>query len=207
MGIWLQQSEIKWQNIRLDAAKIDTPDKSCENGCAFLAETWGAGSGPGNAPLQLQVQNMFADLADIFPENRGGRQLMAESLLAYYIPFRSPSISALPRKSESRTFGRLLWTDILSTIDPGLIITMDKDSFADITVIIEASRGQQRSQLFKSEAGWGNISAELARFEGVGGRKPVSVLRFPHLSRFRIFGRPKSKLYTDTLFRRAVHAL
>jgi hypothetical protein len=78
--------------------RVDHPSSSCENGPAFLQETWGAGSGPGNAPLQIQVQKMFHDLAEIWPGNLNLQQLMNESLLAYYVPFRSPSAASLFRK-------------------------------------------------------------------------------------------------------------
>lgn len=114
----------------------DHPETSCEGGPAFLLETWGAGTGPGNAPLQVQVQTMFQDLAVIWPDTVDGQELMEKSLLAYYIPFRSPNISELVAGKESRCFARSLWTEILADIRPYLIITMDRDSFKDIVTIV-----------------------------------------------------------------------
>lgn len=181
--------------------RVDHPNSSCENGPAFLKETWGAGSGPGNAPLQIQVQKMFFDLAEIWPGNRDFQQLMNDSLLAYFVPFRSPSAATLIRKAESMSFARSLWTDILAVINPRLIITMDRDSFTYVLSIIE-QRDRVKPVQYRSLTGWGRISAELAVF-GAGNRR-LSVLRFPHLSRFRIFGRHQSKPLTDALFSKAV---
>lgn len=203
------ETEILFLGLNPGGKRIvpEHPDKSCENGCAFLAEIWGAGNAPGNAPLQVQVQKMFADLAAALPGSRNSKQLLAESLLAYYIPFRSPSISALPNKSESRAFSRCLWTDILAAVTPRLIVTMDKDSFADICAIVSGIRGRQRPHLLRSDVGWGNIGAELAGFEKNNSFEKMSVIRFPHLSRFKIFGRLESKNYTDNLFHKAVQAI
>ncbi len=198
------ETEILFLGLNPGGSKIppDHPDRSCENGPAFLVETWGAGSGPGNAPLQNQVQKMFLDLAEILPGSRGTRQLMNDSLLSYYIPFRSPNVSALPRRSESRIFAKLLWSDILQELRLKLIITMDKDSFTDIVSILGQNGHTAYPKIHKTEVGWGNISAELAIFGS--GIKRISVLRFPHLSRFKIFGRPESKPYTDRLISKAV---
>jgi hypothetical protein len=98
-------------------------------------------------------------------------------------------------------FARSLWTDILALIQPRLIITMDRDSFANVLSIIE-QRDRVKPVQYRSATGWGNISAELAFFESEDGR--LSVLRFPHLSRFKIFGRQQSKPLTDALFSKAV---
>ena len=201
----MPETEILFLGLNPGGREIrpDHPNRSCENGPAFLVETWGAGTGPGNAPLQIQVQKMFNDLAEAMPGSRDQRQLMDDSLMAYYIPFRSPSVSVLPRKAESRIFAKSLWSDILQTCKPKLIITMDKYSFTDISSIIEKSYCLYPSRKYKSEVGWGNISAELL----VSGTEDsqVSVLRFPHLSRFKIFGRPESKPYTDRLISKAIN--
>jgi hypothetical protein len=78
----------------------DHPADSCEDGPAFVRESWGAGRGPGSAPLQVQVQRMFDDLAAQRNNGMNGRALMEHSLLAYYIPFRSPNMAELSSPHE-----------------------------------------------------------------------------------------------------------
>ncbi|MDW7774380.1 MAG: hypothetical protein SCH71_15955 [Desulfobulbaceae bacterium] len=177
------------------------PCDSCENGPAFFNETWNAGAGRGNSALQLQVRSMLRDLAGKMPGAGDSRQLMTRSLLAYYIPFRSPDFAGLPYKASSREFSRRLWSGILREIDPRLIICINNETFADISAILTASRGLE-PQVIRSGVGWGNISAELALFNSR--KRRTSLLRFPHLSRFRIFGHSESLLYTDRLLQLAV---
>jgi len=144
---------------------------------------------------------MFRDLAAMLPEAGDSMQLMNRSLLAYYIPFRSPDFARLPNKTASRRFARQLWKGILDRINPRLIICINNETFADLVGILEDIAGI-RPEVVRSGVGWGNISSELAMFNG--GRGRTSLLRFPHLSRFRIFDRAESRPHTDGLLRQAV---
>ncbi len=85
---------------------IDRPDHpraSSEAGSAYLVETWRNGLAPGAAPLQRQVQQLFAMLAEA-SHGVSGNELLGSSLSAYFIPFRSPSIKALAKPRESEQF-------------------------------------------------------------------------------------------------------
>ncbi|MFA5718770.1 MAG: hypothetical protein WC952_13745 [Desulfobulbaceae bacterium] len=179
----------------------DHPSDSCEQGPAFLNETWNAAAGRGNSALQQQVRAMFRDLAAMVPGSGDYSQLMNQTLLAYYIPFRSPDFARLPHKVASRQFARRLWRGILGQIGPRLIICINNETFADLASILEEIAGTQ-PEVVRSGVGWGNISAELAMFNG--GRGRTSLLRFPHLSRFRIFDRPESQPHTNSLLRQAI---
>ncbi len=177
--------------------------ESCENGCAFLSETWKDGKLPGNSPLQRQVQQMFSDISDMISSEKKPSEILEESLLAQYIPFRSPNYKKLHNKKKSREFAKDLWVDIFAVINPRVVITMSDKTFEDVSFILEKESKREKVREFKSKVGWGNVTGESAVFRGQGDREYLSILRFPHLSRFRIFGRPESKVYTDDLLRRA----
>src|SRR3954464_13905018 len=63
---------------------------SCEPGSAYLHESWKQ-SPPGQEDLQVQVRAMFEWLGKD-PDS---------TLSAYFVPFRSPSLSELPARRKS----------------------------------------------------------------------------------------------------------
>jgi hypothetical protein len=106
----------------------DHPPASCENGCAYVSETWGTAK-KGQSKLQKQVQRLFDALAAKTNFEKGGAELMESSLIAYYIPFRSPWFALLPRKKESLEFAQLLWAPLFDQLRPKLIITIDPHAY------------------------------------------------------------------------------
>jgi len=101
-------------------AKIphDHGRESSEIGSAYICETWNS------VALQQQVQALFREIAANQKESNYTK-LMNESLMAYYIPFRSPNYKSLRKKAESRNFAFRLWSSIMRKISPELIITID----------------------------------------------------------------------------------
>jgi hypothetical protein len=96
---------------------------------AYLTETWGANV-PGGAPLQRQVQMLFSQLANKLGDKRSLNEFVdSEVMSAYFIPFRSPSIAALPRRKESLAFAIRLWSAILELWMPRCILTIDTVTF------------------------------------------------------------------------------
>ncbi|MBM9536290.1 hypothetical protein [Desulfobulbus alkaliphilus] len=178
---------------------LDHPSESCEEYHAILAEKWGHNA-PGQAPLQKQIQVLFNDLATFLPEKSTGKELLTHSIFAYYLPFRSPNYQQLHQKEASRQLAFALWSKIVTVIDPRLIICINNETFADITRILE-QRDALAPETRKTSVGWGNITAEIKKYHGPG--KKYCVLRFPHLSRFKIFARPTSKPSTDNLLAQA----
>jgi hypothetical protein len=159
--------------------------ESCERGSAYIHESWRS------LALQQQVQALFREIAAAIsvPDYRS---LMDASLMAYYIPFRSPSYGDLCNPKESRDFAFRLWSRLLEDISPRLILTMDRHTFTDIDRILAGKPQTARADKERFETGWGNYGVDVARYS-VLGTNTVTLARFPHLSRFRIFDRPASE--------------
>ena len=167
------------------------PVASCEQGCAYTHEQWSTHA-VGRAPLQIQVQQLFSTLATILGRDNTP-QLMEQSLLAYFVPFRSPSWEALSRKDESLDFAKNLWASLFKHIHPRLIIVLGHEPFGQMATLM-------RSRLLGSEStetGWGTITAETNFYGG------TSLVRLPHLSRFKLFGREDSQPRMERLLERA----
>jgi hypothetical protein len=144
--------------------------ESCESGSAYVHEDWGAA--PGTAPLQRQVQLMF-DWIDRDPDTM---------LTAYFIPFRSPSFELLPAKQASFDFSVGLWTHITHEVRPRLIVCLGREPERGLRKVF----GSPTRVPEEYSVGWGAYTASVTRYPD------VTVLRFPHLSRFAIFGRQQS---------------
>jgi hypothetical protein len=143
---------------------------SWEAGSAYVSESW-EGRPAGRAALQIQVQQMFAWLG-LNPDT---------TLSAFFIPFRSPSLKELTAKDESLEFSRSLWRGIFEQVRPRLVVCLGVEVEAAMISLWE-------EQLWSHEfsVGWGQQRAVLHvcrnRF----------LLRLPHLSRFKVFGREAS---------------
>ncbi|MFD1342652.1 hypothetical protein [Litorisediminicola beolgyonensis] len=146
-------------------------------GSAYRDEAWGRHPA-GRAPLQVQVQRMCALLDE--PAER----VLAGNL----VPYRSPRWTDLPDRKGAVAFGQSLWSEILTRAAPELIITMG----AEATTAVSAVFGNpERTKLPVS---WGSVSGHHAAAGG------VRLVGLPHLSTFRIFGRPASAAALERLF-------
>jgi hypothetical protein len=143
---------------------------TCEQASAFVHESW-KGRPPGQEALQVQVRGMFEWLA-LEPD---------EAFAAYFVPFRSPGIDSLHRSRESFAFARSLWQEVLNEIHPRLIVCLGNEIESELISILGPQDDSQRIAV-----NWGSVTATVNRY-------PDRVLlRLPHLSRFRIFGRHES---------------
>ena len=167
-----------------------------ETGNAYCDEDWFCKKGEketrkGQAPLQIQIQELFKKLATKNISYPNYINLMNNSLMGYFIPFRSQSISSLKNANQSREFGKKLWSNILENVDLKLIICIDKNTYSSINEII---CGLKYIKYFESEllpTGWGNINSEVRRYKKEN--KSITIARLPHLSRYRIFNRGNPK--------------
>ena len=166
----------------------DHPDASCENGLSHLVESWD-GMPPGQSTLQLQVQGLFRALAKGLKFHGPFEDLMAGSLISQFIPFRSPTVSALPRKEESIEFGRSLWGHILPVVSPTLIVCLGREVQRELRTLIQNSMDASEKSSRSYETGWGQYKADLDEYDSPLG--PVRLLYLPHLSRYQLFGNPK----------------
>lgn len=167
-----------------DSIPSDHPWKSCEAGLSHLVERWD-GALPGQSELQLQVQGLFRMLADNLGFHGSFQELMAQSLVSQFIPFRSPTFAALPRQKESIEFGRRLWGRILPVASPKLIVCLGRDVQQELRALMPSTMECAWKQRQSFETGWGDYTADMDEFEGPRGI--VRLLYLPHLSRFQLF--------------------
>jgi len=158
------------------------PRESSERGPAYIVEEW-KGFERGGAPLQIQFRTLFNELGTRLGTDEPDALLRA-SLAAYFIPFRSPTWKDFPHQRESAAFSTQLWKEILEQVHPKIIITIDTFTF---TKLLQVAPGQpDRAREFPT--GWGNYNASVVTLSS-----GAVLCRFPHLSRFSIFNRPKSR--------------
>jgi hypothetical protein len=174
----------------------DHPTASCENGCAYLAETWGTAK-RGQHKLQKQIQHLFDALAVKTQFKMGGTALMERSLIAYYIPFRSPRLGLLPRKKESLKFARSLWAPLFTRLRPKLVITIDRDAYRYFGELIDSSMTTPSRQREMMPTGWGACTADVTHYGE--GKETATLVRLPHLSTFQLFSRAECKPFVDAI--------
>ena len=166
--------------------------ESSENGSAYWIESWD-GKPPGESHLQIQVHRLFEVVVEIASSNETSVQDFVESkvLTGHFIPFRSPSIDTLHRRRESEDFAKDLWTDILASWTPPVILTMGGDVFRGMDRILRKRLGAASQKEHVFETGWGGIVSRFADFHlpRNGGR--VRLVGIPHLSRYKLFSHPK----------------
>lgn len=161
-----------------------------------MVEAWEHGCPPGAAPLQTQVQRLFSRLANARGNGTSGDDLLNKSLAAYFVPFRSPTFKDLAHPHQALAFASQLWAGLCDHLDPQLIITIDQRTTQRLTHILSKKLGTPPTRQ-QFPIGWGTYSAELLAFDSSGMRR--AILRLPHLSRFRIFGRPQSEPHVQRI--------
>ena len=174
----------------------DHPPASCENGCAYVSETWGTAK-RGQHKLQKQVQHLFDALAVKTQFKMGGTALMERSLIAYYIPFRSPRLALLPRKKESLKFARSLWAPLFKQLRPKLVITIDPDAYRYFGELVDSSVTTPNREREVMPTGWGAYTADVTRYGQ--GKETTTLVRLPHLSTFQLFSRAECKPFVDAI--------
>jgi hypothetical protein len=134
---------------------------------------------------------LFTQLKAKLGDKRSLAEFMdSEVMSAYFIPFRSPSIAALPFRKESLKFAISLWEEIYASWLPRLILTIDNESFQEILGILSAGPNVRTIDTRRFPTGWGDYQAEAIRLSGLHDDGPLTIARLPHLSRFQLFGNP-----------------
>ena len=144
---------------------------SVEQGSAYEIESWKS-CAQGQEALQRQVLRMFEVMG----------VSAREVLSGYLVPFRSPGWEALPRREESIPFGVGLWRSVLERAQLRTVLAFGKETAPHLTTLLNARIGS------KYATDWGDQTIDEHQF-GPDGRLIV----MPHLSRFRLFGRPLSE--------------
>lgn len=176
------------------------PAPSVEKGNAYRVERWGKHGQPNG--LQVQVRLLYEGLAEKLDQPATG--LMDSTLATNFCPFRSPSWDRLPRKAESVAFSERLWTSVFEHISPRVIIRLTGTPFEHFEDVLRR-KGFERTDTQKEPVRWGNVTYSSSRHESENGN--VLMVRLPHLSRYKIFGRPQSQHAPDRLIEEITHTL
>lgn len=164
--------------------------------------------------LRRQVQLFFATLAKAL--GTPADQLMDETLTFNFCPFRSPDWDSLPNAAESLKFSQQTCENVLDIVEPPAIVCNGMNVAGELDRILQA-RGRVIEGPVSRPIGWktpagGEYTYSAARYTPKRGRQ-VTMVGFPHLSRFGIFGRPESQPATteivdtiSTALRRATSA-
>ncbi|MGH2844960.1 MAG: hypothetical protein ACRDL0_02875 [Thermoleophilaceae bacterium] len=164
------------------------PILSVEEGNAYRLEGWAPGGGP-NA-LQVQVLRMYGELAKRWRRPLSVGELMDTTLAAHFCPFRSPSWQQLASRRESIEFSQGLWRDLLAFAQPRVMVCFAEGERL-LAPAMESAGMRMTEPAETGPIGWGAYTYSLARYESARGR--TLMVRIPHLSRFKIFGRPESR--------------
>ena len=162
----------------------DHPWASCEDGSSYLVERWGDAPS-GRSTLQIQVQEMFSLLRLSIRFAGETRELIEQSLISHFVPFRSPRLDELPRKKESIAFGRRLWARLLPCASPRLIICLGRDVQRELRKLIPGAMSATRVDSKSFATGWGEYTAEVDTYSA--GRGTTRLLFLPHLSTWTLF--------------------
>ena len=173
--------------------RVDHGRESCELGSAYLHETWRS------VDLQQQVQALFREIA-VATSHPDYQSLMDTSLMAYYSPFRSPSYRELCDPRGSRNFAFRLWSHLMEHISPQLVLTIDRDTYTDVGRILASKPQTVLLETREFDSGWGDYRVDVARYGSLG-TEMATLVRFPHLSRFKIFNRPASAEHVRHIIR------
>jgi hypothetical protein len=165
-----------------------SPNASCEDGNEYLIGEWTTDKTGGQNPLQQQIQSLYKEIISQNPNHWDNHtDMMNETLAFNYVPYRSKSWKLLNNKTETTLFARKLLEEILTYIQPTVIITMDKATHDAVTHVYiglypNAERHQESSTI-----GWGKVQYRLDHYST--NDKTKTVIRLPHLSRYKIYSR------------------
>jgi hypothetical protein len=182
----------------------DHPWESCDTGSSYLVERWD-NYAVGGSPLQIQVQALFRALATGTHFSGGGNQLLEQSLISQFIPFRSPDYASLPRKRESLEFAHSLWAKILPSVSPKLVICLGRDVQHELRRLIPSALGGRIVRTMSYPTGWGAYTADIDYFDRSGG--PVRLLYLPHLSRYALFTRRQCAEHLSSIIHAATQEI
>lgn len=161
-------------------------ERSCEEGNDYLLGDWDRKKWErGNSPLQLQVQELFKRIAASMGESVNYRAIMNESLAANYVPFRSSKWDSLGNKESTLVFVRELWSDILSFVQPSVIVCIASVAYQDLRSILE-KEGFIGSEE-REDIGWGKATYCLTELHKR--KRTIILIRLPHLSKYKVFSR------------------
>jgi hypothetical protein len=132
-------------------------------------------------------------------------EFMDTSLAANYVPFRSSKWETLVNRKLALDFARSLWSDILSFVQPHVIICMAIETYNGFKAILK-DRGFQLVCPEKGEfIGWGKVTYNFTELSD--GNRTVILVRLPHLSTYKIFSRKECETEIDKIISNIASAI
>jgi hypothetical protein len=174
--------------------KYHEPILSVEEGNAYRVERWWGVRQEGG--LQAQIRHLYVELAKR-SDGATWEELMDQTLALNFCPFRSPGWPPLVRPKESIEFSRRMWARVLGIVEPSVIVCLGNDPMRYLDPVVRARGARPTGPAEKRPVGWGDVKYAVARYTSP--RREVTMVGLPHLSRFRIFGRPESQLATTQI--------
>lgn len=160
-----------------DFEPSDQGEFTVEGGSAYVIESW-KGQPAGTDSRQRHACELFRRLG-VKPE---------EVLAGVLIPYRSPAVAMLPDLDGARRLGKEIWSAILDSAKPRLIVCDGDEPWRVLRRLKRCSESRRVA------IGWGNVTAEYTEFDG--GR----LVRIPHTSRYKFISRPQSRSAVEQIF-------
>lgn len=155
-------------------------------------EDWSS-DGKGNH-LQRQIVSLYKILSDRIGFDY--RKLMDTTLAANFCPFRSKSWEELTNQEQTISFCNKLWSELFGNTQITTILCMSSLVHQYMSSII-VEKGGQLVRTETDEIGWGKVTYQVTHFK-INGRD-ILIIRLPHLSRYKIFGRKESCAQIDKI--------
>jgi len=115
---------------------------------------------------------------------------MDQTLALNFCPFRSPDWKSLVNQTESIRFSQRMWARILEIVEPQVIVCLGGEPADYLDPVLRAQGARPTGPEARHSSGWGSVTYGVRRYTTA--RHELTMVRLPHLSRFRIFGRPES---------------
>ena len=184
-------TQIVFAGLNPGSGRVTQEMESTEEGNAHRIARWDGKIEM--VPLQDQICGLFKSIAakceDIDPD-----MLMDSTLTGNLCPFRSSSWEEIHNKKKSLAFSRQLWSQILDYVNPSVLICMTDQTTKEFSRISRTAGWKQESSL-QGSVGWGPVKYAMKLLNRDGDERLI--VRIPHLSRFRIVGRRKSRPAID----------
>lgn len=166
---------------------------SNENGNSLIHENW-------ISPIKDQLLFLLKCLWENESSKNSFNDFVDNILQGYFIPFRSCSISELAKDNSILSLSMSIWNCIISdNIDKIRTINCIGKNipYRNIITIIENMNGELISAN-DYDTGWGNITVSISKYI-MRNRRIISIIGFPHLAQFKLFGREISKVQMDRI--------
>lgn len=175
----LERADVAFIGLNPGGAEPEPDRLAMDSGSAYCDEVWWDDYAAGCSPLQEQVRALFAQLG-VAPD---------AVLAGNFVPFRSADWQSLNSPDASLALGRELWREVLAQAGTRVVVTMGTVTRNELAALLGIE------ELNYHDTGWGRVRAARGSANG------VTLVSLPHLSRYRLFGRPESAACLAELFR------